>query len=83
MIRLACFKTSPNLHQGSQIGFIKLSEDKELASKVKMFIAFAPVARMTHAQGLIEYMAKMQWGLNKFFSWFGGCFNKRLCQVLE
>jgi len=77
MINLALRKTNQTdlfylgHSQGSEIGFIKLSTDKELAAKVKMFIVFAPVARMTHAQGLIAYLAKAQWGLKKFFSWFG------------
>lgn len=40
--------------QGTLIGFIGFSQNETLASKVNIFGALAPVARITHVEGLIK-----------------------------
>ena len=42
--------------QGTAIGFARFSEDQELASRVKHFIAMAPIGRITYAQSPVRYL---------------------------
>merc|ERR1719282_213150 len=42
--------------QGTLIGFIGFSSNPDLASKVNVFAALAPVARITHIEGLVKVL---------------------------
>ena len=44
--------------QGSVMGFAGFSTQPKLAAKVKLFIALAPVARVSHIEGAISFIAK-------------------------
>ena len=44
--------------QGSVMGFAGFSTQPELAAKVKLFIALAPVARVSHIEGAVSVIAK-------------------------
>lgn len=44
--------------QGSVMGFAGFSTQPELAAKVKLFIALAPVARVSNIKGAISFIAK-------------------------
>jgi len=50
--------------QGSVMGFAGFSTQPELADKVKLFIALAPVARVSHIQGALAIIAKFYRELN-------------------
>lgn len=42
---------------GTTMGFVLLSEKPEYNDKVKLFIALAPVAFMTHVKSPIRFLA--------------------------
>jgi len=44
--------------QGSVMGFAGFSTQPELADKVKLFIALAPVARVSNVQGALAPLSK-------------------------
>ena len=50
--------------QGSVMGFAGFSTQPELANKVKLFIALAPVARVSHIHGALAIIAKFYRELN-------------------
>ena len=45
--------------QGSVMGFAGFSTQPELADKVELFIALAPVARVLHLQGALAPLSKL------------------------
>jgi len=57
--------------QGSEIAFIGFSNNQQLAKKVKMFVALAPVARVDHVKGFFKYLSSYQSTLESFFRMFG------------
>ena len=57
--------------QGSEIGFIEFSRNKELAKKIKLFTALAPIARVNHVKGLFKAMSEFQRSLEWMFQEFG------------
>lgn len=44
--------------QGSVMGFAGFSTQPKLAAKIKLFIALAPVARVSHIEGALSFIAK-------------------------
>ncbi|XP_041364368.1 gastric triacylglycerol lipase-like [Gigantopelta aegis] len=57
--------------QGTMIGFSGFSQNKQLGSKIKLFIALAPVARLGHIESPIKYLAPFANYINLFASLFG------------
>eukprot|EP01126_Amoeba_proteus_P065947 TRINITY_DN9464_c0_g1_i1.p1 TRINITY_DN9464_c0_g1~~TRINITY_DN9464_c0_g1_i1.p1 ORF type:complete len:257 (-),score=49.38 TRINITY_DN9464_c0_g1_i1:120-890(-) len=55
--------------QGTIQGFAGFSSDPELASRVNVFIALAPVAYVYHTSGLLHFLA--EWGVDEIFFFFG------------
>ena len=45
--------------QGTMLGFSAFSQDQELASKVKLFVALAPVAQLDHMKSPIRLLAEI------------------------
>lgn len=45
--------------QGTVMGFAGFSTQPELAAKVKLFIALAPVARVSHIEGALAPLAQI------------------------
>lgn len=43
--------------QGTTIGFIAFGENKDVASRIKQFIALAPVAQIGHTKSPIRLLA--------------------------
>ena len=44
--------------QGTIMGFAGFSTQPDLAAKIKLFIALAPVARVSHIKGALSIIAK-------------------------
>lgn len=42
--------------QGTMIANAQFSVDKGLASKIKLFISMAPIAKVTHVRGLLGFI---------------------------
>ncbi|XP_065903895.1 gastric triacylglycerol lipase-like [Dysidea avara] len=60
--------------QGTMMGFAGFSTQPELADKVKLFIALAPVARMSNLQGALRPLSKFVYNevFIRFFNLIGG-----------
>ena len=50
---------------------ISLFSNEKLASKIKLFTALAPVARVDHVQGLFHYLSKFQSSLEWIWAELG------------
>jgi len=50
--------------QGSVMGFAAFSTQPKLVAKVKLFVALAPVARVSHIEGAISFIAKFYKEIN-------------------
>ena len=50
--------------QGSVMGFAGFSTQPKLAAKVKLFVALAPVARVSHIKGAVAFIAKFYREIN-------------------
>lgn len=50
--------------QGSQIAFARLSTDTELSSKIRLFVALAPVAYIGHVKSPFRYLAPFSYDLD-------------------
>ena len=57
--------------QGTLIAFIEFSRNKELAAKINLYGALAPVARITHVEGLIKAMNTFEPQLQKLLEILG------------
>lgn len=44
--------------QGTIMGFAGFSTQPDLAAKIKLFVALAPVARVSHIEGALSFIAK-------------------------
>jgi pimeloyl-ACP methyl ester carboxylesterase len=45
--------------QGTLMGFAGLSKNSDLASKIKLFVALAPIVKIQHIKSPIKYLANM------------------------
>ena len=45
--------------QGTLMGFAGLSKNSDLESKIKLFVALAPVVKIQHIKSPIKYLANM------------------------
>ncbi|KAH9520009.1 hypothetical protein Btru_071465 [Bulinus truncatus] len=62
--------------QGTTIAFAEFSENQELASRIKHFIALAPVAQAWNMKSPIRLLAPFAKDIEVFLQWFGsGDFN--------
>ena len=52
------------ISMGTTMGFAGFSTQPELAAKVKLFIALAPVARVSHIEGALSVIAKFYREIN-------------------
>ena len=43
--------------QGTLIANAQFSVDKELASKIRLFVAMAPIAKVTHVKGFLGFIS--------------------------
>lgn len=57
--------------QGTSIGFIAFGENKELAKKIRTFVALAPVATVGHIKGAIKAVSIFAPELEMFINLFG------------
>ncbi|XP_063681628.1 gastric triacylglycerol lipase-like [Bolinopsis microptera] len=57
--------------QGTLIAFIEFSKNQELAAKINMYGAMAPVARITHIEGLIKGLNLIEPQLEKLLAVLG------------
>ena len=57
------------ISMGTTMGFAAFSTQPELEAKVKLFIAFAPVARLGNIQGGLRIMAEILFNRLSFVSW--------------
>lgn len=57
--------------QGTLIAFIEFSRNKELAAKVNVYGALAPVARITHIEGLVKALNMFEPQLEKLIKILG------------
>ena len=58
--------------QGTEIAWIGLSSNyRDLSSKINLFIALAPVARITHVEGFFKYLNLIEGKVELFFKMFG------------
>lgn len=55
--------------QGAMVLLARLSQDLDLSSKIKLFLAVGPVAHLGNLIGPIKYVAEV--GLNRWFNIFG------------
>lgn len=57
--------------QGTEIAFARLSRDKDLAKKIRIFVALAPVAYLKHLKSPIRLLAPFSKDLDFLFALFG------------
>ena len=57
--------------QGTLIGFAGFSTYPEIAEKVKLFIALAPVAKVSHVKGALKLLAPFAKSIETFVEVFG------------
>ena len=57
--------------QGTEMGFIGFSQNQILARKIKLFIALAPIARISHVKGLLGLLAEFEPLIQPIYSIFG------------
>ena len=57
--------------QGTLIAFIGFSQNKELASKINVFGALAPVARITHIEGMVKWLSVIEPELQNLMALLG------------
>ena len=57
--------------QGTLMGFLGFSSNKELASKIKIFAAMAPVLYVNHIKGLVRFVAEHYYDLELITKVFG------------
>ncbi|RUS82447.1 hypothetical protein EGW08_009793 [Elysia chlorotica] len=57
--------------QGTAIGFARFGEDQALASRIKHFMALAPIGRIAYAQTPIRYMLPFTSEIEFFMDTFG------------
>ncbi|KAI6646566.1 Gastric triacylglycerol lipase-like [Oopsacas minuta] len=57
--------------QGTLMGFLGFSSNKELASKIKIFAAMAPVLYVGHTKGLIKFIAERYYDLDLLIKLLG------------
>lgn len=50
--------------QGTQIAFARLSSDKQLSKKIRLFVALAPVAYLGHLISPLKYLAPFAYDLD-------------------
>ncbi len=57
--------------QGTLMGFAGFSTYPEIAEKVKLFIALAPVAKVSHVKGALKLLAPFAKSIETFVEVFG------------
>ena len=50
--------------QGTQIAFARLSTDTALSKKIRLYVAFAPVAYIGHMKSPLKYLAPFSYDID-------------------